>query len=202
MPDTDDPARTACSTRSALFHGPDASGATASARRCRGRASRARASPRRRRAVAAVRRPAAAQRRRPARRSGLDAAPRARPDRAAARAEDLRGGAYATLAAPDGRVGLAARRAHRRRAQPLRRRRDGRRPRGRVAIAHRSRPRRRGGRRRRSRSGRGRASCSSPDRRGVESRPGPLWAPGRMAGCRACASACSPAAATAPASTR
>ena len=80
------------------------------------RRARRRLHAERRRAVAAVRRPGGAQRRRPARGPGLDPAPRARPDRAAARA---RGPARRRLrdAARAGRgVGLAAR--HRRRRWP------------------------------------------------------------------------------------
>ena len=77
---------------------------------------------RRRAAVAAVRRPRP-QRRGPARRSGIDAAPRARPDRAAARARRSPRRGLRDIAGARRRLGMAARGADLRRAQPVGRRR-------------------------------------------------------------------------------
>ena len=98
---------------------------------------------------------AAVQRGGPARGPGLDAAPRARPDRAAALAERPARRRVRDAAGARRRVGLAARRGHRGRAQPLRRGGGGR-GRGRArARGDRSRARRRAGRRARSRWRRG-----------------------------------------------
>ena len=96
----------------------------------------------------AVRRPRRAQRRRAARGPGVDAAPRARPHRAAPRAPRPDGGPIRDARGARGRVGLPARRSLRRRRQPLRRRRHGRRAGRPSRYRHRPRARRRGGRRR------------------------------------------------------
>ena len=81
-----------------------------------------------RRAVAADRRRRGLQRRRPARRRRLAAAPHARPDRAAPGAARPARRRLRDAARARRRVGVAARRAPRGRAQPLRRRGHGRGP--------------------------------------------------------------------------
>ena len=99
----------------------------------------------RRDAVAAVRRPGRAQRRRADAGPGLDAAPRARPDRAAtlgARPEHRR---LPDAAGAGGSLGLPARRPLRRRGEPVGRRRQRRRGRGSRGDRHRPRARRRAG---------------------------------------------------------
>ena len=86
-----------------LRDGDPSATATAAGRPCRGAASPGAGFTRAgRRAVAADRRRGRPQRRRPARGPGLGAAPRPRPDRAAAQRPDLRAGAYESLPAPDG----------------------------------------------------------------------------------------------------
>ena len=86
-------------------------------------------------AVAAVRRPRGLQRRRAARGPGLGAAPRARPDRAAQAARRADHRLLRDAARAGGGMGVATRRALRRRAEPVRRRGRGR---GRRRAAWRS----------------------------------------------------------------
>ena len=100
-----------------------------------------------RRDVAADRRRRGLQRRRPARRRRLAAAPHARPDRPAPGAARPARGRLRDAGRAGGRVGVAARRGPRGRAQPLGLRAHDRGPGRPRRDRHRPRPRRRGGRR-------------------------------------------------------
>ena len=113
LPDADARPGRRRSTRCRTARATPTRTATSAARRCSGRAEPGgRLHDRRRGPVAAVRRPGGRQRRRPARGPRLDAAPRPRPDRAAARARRPARRRVRDAARAGRRVGVAARRRH------------------------------------------------------------------------------------------